>query len=84
MFEYCKYLMGLTILEHVKKPQYLISFSSRPLQVNPSISSCNCPVDWTDFSGPFQLILWKKMMHVLYTSEFTTHTRTHTQRDTFR
>ena len=50
----------------------------RPLQVNPSISSCNCPVDWTDFSGPFQLILWKKMMHVLYTSEFTTHT--HTQR----
>ncbi|KAM6907384.1 E3 ubiquitin-protein ligase TRIM47 [Xenentodon cancila] len=27
----------------------------------------NCQSDFTDFSGPFQLIMWKKMMHVLHT-----------------
>ncbi|XP_034034184.1 E3 ubiquitin-protein ligase TRIM47 [Thalassophryne amazonica] len=27
----------------------------------------NCQTDFTDFSGPFQLIMWKKMMHVLHT-----------------
>ncbi|KAM6985191.1 E3 ubiquitin-protein ligase TRIM47 [Aplochiton taeniatus] len=27
----------------------------------------NCPMDWTDYSGPSQLIIWKKMMHVLHT-----------------
>ncbi|XP_077361856.1 E3 ubiquitin-protein ligase TRIM47 [Festucalex cinctus] len=25
------------------------------------------PTEFTDFSGPFQLIMWKKMMHVLHT-----------------
>lgn len=40
---------------------------NNPLRINPLIASCNCPVDWTDFSGPFQLIMWKKMMHVLHT-----------------
>ncbi|XP_067085234.1 E3 ubiquitin-protein ligase TRIM47 [Osmerus mordax] len=51
------------------KPSFesMTQIIGKPLQVNPSVSSCNCPVDWTDFSGPFQLILWKKMMHVLYT-----------------
>ncbi|KAM3868763.1 E3 ubiquitin-protein ligase TRIM47 [Diretmus argenteus] len=32
-----------------------------------SLEPVNCPSDWTDFSGPFQLIMWKKMMHVLHT-----------------
>ncbi|KAM9343939.1 E3 ubiquitin-protein ligase TRIM17-like [Pholidichthys leucotaenia] len=27
----------------------------------------SCQTDFTDFSGPFQLIMWKKMMHVLHT-----------------
>uniref|UniRef100_A0A3Q3W9I8 Tripartite motif containing 47 n=1 Tax=Mola mola TaxID=94237 RepID=A0A3Q3W9I8_MOLML len=27
----------------------------------------NCQTEFTDFSGPFQLIMWKKMMHVLHT-----------------
>ncbi|XP_068600097.1 E3 ubiquitin-protein ligase TRIM47 [Brachionichthys hirsutus] len=27
----------------------------------------NCQPEFTDFSGPFQLIMWKKMMHVLHT-----------------
>ncbi|CAL8280948.1 unnamed protein product [Arctogadus glacialis] len=33
----------------------------------PPLEAVNCPSDWTDFSGPFQLIVWKKMMHVLHT-----------------
>uniref|UniRef100_A0A4W5KTS6 Tripartite motif containing 47 n=1 Tax=Hucho hucho TaxID=62062 RepID=A0A4W5KTS6_9TELE len=34
----------------------------------PLISSVNCPGDWmNEFSGPHQLILWKRMMHVLHT-----------------
>lgn len=32
-----------------------------------SIEPVNCPTEFTDFSGPFQLIMWKKMMHVLHT-----------------
>ncbi|XP_056141285.1 E3 ubiquitin-protein ligase TRIM47 [Lampris incognitus] len=32
-----------------------------------TLEPVNCPPDWTDFSGPFQLIMWKKMMHVLHT-----------------
>ncbi|XP_053187568.1 E3 ubiquitin-protein ligase TRIM47 [Scomber japonicus] len=32
-----------------------------------SLETVNCQTEFTDFSGPFQLIMWKKMMHVLHT-----------------
>ncbi|KAF3840914.1 hypothetical protein F7725_006776 [Dissostichus mawsoni] len=32
-----------------------------------SLDTVNCATEFTDFSGPFQLIMWKKMMHVLHT-----------------
>ncbi|XP_076605787.1 E3 ubiquitin-protein ligase TRIM47 [Chaetodon auriga] len=32
-----------------------------------SLEQVNCQTEFTDFSGPFQLIMWKKMMHVLHT-----------------
>ncbi|KAG8007985.1 Zinc-binding protein A33 [Nibea albiflora] len=31
------------------------------------LETVNCQTEMTDFSGPFQLIMWKKMMHVLHT-----------------
>ncbi|XP_036823472.1 E3 ubiquitin-protein ligase TRIM47 isoform X2 [Oncorhynchus mykiss] len=41
---------------------------NNPLKVSPLISSVNCSGDWmNEFSGPHQLILWKRMMHVLHT-----------------
>ncbi|XP_056298453.1 E3 ubiquitin-protein ligase TRIM47 [Pseudoliparis swirei] len=33
----------------------------------PALDAVNCPAEFTDFSAPFQLIMWKKMMHVLHT-----------------
>ncbi|XP_061787326.1 E3 ubiquitin-protein ligase TRIM47 [Nerophis lumbriciformis] len=33
----------------------------------PDLEPVNYPTEFTDFSGPFQLIMWKKMMHVLHT-----------------
>lgn len=49
-------------------------FSDRVIHCKPfkSLDTVNCATEFTDFSGPFQLIMWKKMMHVLHTSEFTT------------
>ncbi|XP_062392402.1 E3 ubiquitin-protein ligase TRIM47 isoform X1 [Sardina pilchardus] len=38
-----------------------------PFQGSSSVTATNCPPDWTEFTGPFQLIMWKKMMHVLHT-----------------
>uniref|UniRef100_A0A1A8G451 Tripartite motif containing 47 n=1 Tax=Nothobranchius korthausae TaxID=1143690 RepID=A0A1A8G451_9TELE len=32
-----------------------------------TLEPVDCPTNFTDFSGPFQLIMWKKMMHVLHT-----------------
>lgn len=32
-----------------------------------SLETVNCQTEFTEFSGPFQLIMWKKMMHVLHT-----------------
>uniref|UniRef100_A0A3P8X0A1 Tripartite motif containing 47 n=1 Tax=Cynoglossus semilaevis TaxID=244447 RepID=A0A3P8X0A1_CYNSE len=32
-----------------------------------SLEPMPCQTDFTNFSGPFQLIMWKKMMHVLHT-----------------
>ncbi|XP_063059412.1 E3 ubiquitin-protein ligase TRIM47 [Engraulis encrasicolus] len=41
---------------------------SSPFQCsNSNVQSSNCPADWYEFTGPFQLIMWKKMMHVLHT-----------------
>ncbi|XP_019727645.1 E3 ubiquitin-protein ligase TRIM47 [Hippocampus comes] len=31
------------------------------------VKPVDSPTEFTDFSGPFQLIMWKKMMHVLHT-----------------
>ncbi|XP_057676365.1 E3 ubiquitin-protein ligase TRIM47 isoform X2 [Corythoichthys intestinalis] len=33
----------------------------------PEVEPEDSPTEFTDFSGPFQLIMWKKMMHVLHT-----------------
>lgn len=38
-----------------------------PCHVNLSVQSSNSPPDFSEFTGPFQLIMWKKMMHVLHT-----------------
>lgn len=32
-----------------------------------TLEPLNCQTDFTDFAEPFQLIMWKKMMHVLHT-----------------
>lgn len=32
-----------------------------------SFEPVDCQTDFSEFSGPFQLIMWKKMMHVLHT-----------------
>ncbi|KAJ8266676.1 hypothetical protein GJAV_G00133340 [Gymnothorax javanicus] len=40
---------------------------SSPFHVSPSIQATNCPPNWEEFNGPIQLIMWKKMMHVLHT-----------------
>lgn len=32
-----------------------------------ALETVNIQTEFTDFSGPFQLIMWKKMMHVLHT-----------------
>ncbi|KAJ7997492.1 hypothetical protein DPEC_G00229590 [Dallia pectoralis] len=40
---------------------------TNPLRVNPLIASVSSPGDWNEFSRPHQLILWKRMMHVLHT-----------------
>lgn len=57
----------------------LLFFFYRVIHCKPFISlePVNCQTEFTDFSGPFQLIMWKKMMHVLHTSEFTLHTEKH-------
>ncbi|KAK3549935.1 hypothetical protein QTP86_016788 [Hemibagrus guttatus] len=44
---------------------------SSPSHVNLTVQAVNCPPDFTEFTGPFQLILWKKMMHVLHTIKYT-------------
>uniref|UniRef100_A0A3B3C372 Tripartite motif containing 47 n=1 Tax=Oryzias melastigma TaxID=30732 RepID=A0A3B3C372_ORYME len=36
-------------------------------ELSPCSIPVMCPTEFTDFSGPFQLIMWKKMMHVLHT-----------------
>ncbi|KAM8835498.1 E3 ubiquitin-protein ligase TRIM47 [Synchiropus picturatus] len=33
----------------------------------PTLEPTNCQTEFTDFTGPFQLIIWKKMMHLLHT-----------------
>lgn len=33
------------------------------------VERVNCQTVFLDVAGPFQLIMWKKMMHVLHTSE---------------
>ncbi|KAJ8342515.1 hypothetical protein SKAU_G00324430 [Synaphobranchus kaupii] len=38
-----------------------------PFQVCSSLQATNCPPNWEEFTGPLQLIMWKKMMHVLHT-----------------
>ncbi|XP_028840657.1 E3 ubiquitin-protein ligase TRIM47 isoform X2 [Denticeps clupeoides] len=38
-----------------------------PFQMSSSIQATSCTPDWSEFTGPFQLIMWKKMMHVLHT-----------------
>lgn len=35
------------------------------------VERVNCQTVFLDVAGPFQLIMWKKMMHVLHTSELT-------------
>ncbi|KAL2094305.1 hypothetical protein ACEWY4_009024 [Coilia grayii] len=40
---------------------------SSPFQCSSSMQATSCPPDWSEFTGPFQLIMWKKMMHVLHT-----------------
>lgn len=64
-------------INHIKT----FSWKSWPLHFSPyraihckpftSLEPVNCQTEFTDFSGPFQLIMWKKMMHVLHTSKFT-------------
>uniref|UniRef100_A0A3P9M712 Tripartite motif containing 47 n=1 Tax=Oryzias latipes TaxID=8090 RepID=A0A3P9M712_ORYLA len=39
----------------------------RHVSGNTNLEPIMCPTEFTDFSGPFQLIMWKKMMHVLHT-----------------
>ena len=48
------------------------SVFSRAIYCKPfsPVEPVNCPAEFIDFSGPFQLIMWKKMMHVLHTSKF--------------
>ncbi|XP_030648754.1 E3 ubiquitin-protein ligase TRIM47 [Chanos chanos] len=55
------HLNGETSFESLSK-----AYSS-PFDGNTSVQATNCPPDWTEFTGPFQLIMWKKMMHVLHT-----------------
>ncbi|XP_035287686.1 E3 ubiquitin-protein ligase TRIM47 isoform X1 [Anguilla anguilla] len=38
-----------------------------PFQVSSPLQATNCPPNWEEFNGPLQLIMWKKMMHVLHT-----------------
>ncbi|KAG9351775.1 hypothetical protein JZ751_023026 [Albula glossodonta] len=38
-----------------------------PYQVYSSLQATNCPPNWDEFTGPLQLMMWKKMMHVLHT-----------------
>ncbi|XP_058483123.1 E3 ubiquitin-protein ligase TRIM47 [Solea solea] len=40
------------------------AFHCKPIT---SMEAVNCQTEFTDFSGPIQLIVWKKMMHVLHT-----------------
>ncbi|TRY98154.1 hypothetical protein DNTS_033087 [Danionella cerebrum] len=40
---------------------------SSPCHVNLNVSPTSSPPDFSEFTGPFQLIMWKKMMHVLHT-----------------
>lgn len=51
-----------------------LCFPHSQFQGGISVTATNCPPDWTEFTGPFQLIMWKKMMHVLHTSEFPAFT----------
>ncbi len=45
-------------------------FSRSPCHINVSVQASNSPPDFSEFTGPFQLIMWKKMMHVLHTSKY--------------
>lgn len=71
MFVYRFELKGTLI-----KIVFIAFFLHRVIHCKPftSLEPVNCPTEFTDFSGPFQLIMWKKMMHVLHTSKFTLHT----------
>ncbi|XP_036380377.1 E3 ubiquitin-protein ligase TRIM47 [Megalops cyprinoides] len=40
---------------------------SSPHQMYTSLQATNYPPNWDEFTGPLQLIVWKKMMHVLHT-----------------
>lgn len=46
------------------------AFSFRVVHCKPfsSVERVNCQTVFLDTAGPFQLIMWKKMMHVLHTS----------------
>lgn len=46
---------------------------SRVVHCSPlaSVERVNCQAVFLDTAGPFQLTMWKKMMHVLHTSEWT-------------
>lgn len=50
---------------------FLFFFTRSVIHCRPflAVDTANCPTEYTDFSGPIQLIMWKKMMHVLHTSE---------------
>lgn len=59
-------------MDLIKYLPFLV-FSPSVIHCKPfmSLEPVNCAAEFTDFSGPFQLIMWKKMMHVLHTSKFT-------------
>lgn len=48
-----------------------VTFPSRVVHIKPfsPVERVNCQTVFLDVTGPFQLIMWKKMMHVLHTSE---------------
>lgn len=68
-----EYLGSLEIAGNLTLNAFFFFSSYRVIHCKPftSLEPVNCQTEFTDFSGPFQLIMWKKMMHVLHTSEFT-------------
>ncbi|KAK0133516.1 Zinc-binding protein A33 [Merluccius polli] len=57
------HIAGKTSFESLAQ-SYNEAIHCKPFNTLESVHSTS---DWTDFSGPFQLIVWKKMMHVLHT-----------------